>query len=185
MTYTEIRKQIESMSLEDIKTRLAGYMAADKTVVAQPMTIVVRLSNNNRCRYEVALVAENGEETLVNFRDRYSRLLYIYTLLNPKGYHRRQAAANDYRVLRNLYYALYVKDNEALIKTIESTGFDHFCNHYIAQSRKAIRKATLHYTDFAIDRPQSHGGKTLIPFVHQGGTVILDETLRNTMSYKL
>ena len=33
MTYTEIRKQIESMSLEDIKTRLAGYMAADKTVV--------------------------------------------------------------------------------------------------------------------------------------------------------
>jgi len=30
-----------------------------------------------------------------------------------------------------------------------------------------------------------NGGKTLIPFVHQGGTVILDETLRNTMSYKL
>ena len=183
MTYTEIRKQIESMSLEDIKTRLAGYMAADKTVVAQPMTIVVRLSNNNRCRYEVALVAENGEETLVNFRDRYSRLLYIYTLLNPKGYHRRQAAANDYRVLRNLYYALYFRDSNALLKTIRGIGFDQFFSHYVAQSRKAVRLATPYDSDYAIDRPQSNGGKTLIPFVHQGGAVLLDDTLRNTMSH--
>ena len=183
----EIQERINSMSLEELKQQLAAYMAADPHFAPRPTAVEVRLSNDShaRCRYDVLLITENGEETEVKFSDRYSRLIYIYTLLHPLGYQRRLAAANDYRVLRNLYYALYVKDNEALIKTIESTGFDHFCNHYIALSRKAIRKATLHYTDFAIDRPQSHGGKTLIPFVHQGGAVLLDETLRNTMSYKL
>ena len=130
----EIQERINSMSLEELKQQLAAYMAADPHFAPRPMAVEVRLSNDShaRCRYDVLLITENGEETEVKFSDRYSRLIYIYTLLHPKGYQRRLAAANDYRVLRNLYYALYVKDNEALIKTIESTGFDHFCNHYIA-----------------------------------------------------
>ena len=69
------------------------------------------------------------------------------------------------------------------MKTIESTGFDHFFSHYIAQSRNAIRQATPHASDFVIDRPQSHDGKVLIPFVAEGGTVILDNALRNHMSH--
>jgi hypothetical protein len=118
----------------------------------------------------------------VKFRDRYSRLVYVYTLLHPKGYQRRLAAANNYKALRQLYTMLYFKDSNALLKTIESTDFDHFFSQYIAQSRNAIRMATPHAADFAIDRPQSNDGKVLIPFVAQGGTVILDNSLRNQMS---
>ena len=88
-----------------------------------------------------------------------------------------------FRSLRQLYTLLYFKEGDALVKTIESTDFDHFFSHYIAQSRNAIRQATPHASDFAIDRPQSHDGKVVIPFVAQCGTVILDNSLRNTMSH--
>ena len=181
----EIQERINSMSLEELKQQLAAYMAADPHFAPRPMAVEVRLSNDShaRCRYDVLLITENGEETEVKFSDRYSRLIYIYTLLHPKGYQRRLAAANDYRVLRNLYYALYFRDSNALLKTIRGIGFDQFFSHYVAQSRKAVRLATPYDSDFAIDRPQSNGGKTLIPFVHQGGAVLLDDTLRNTMSH--
>ena len=174
------------MSLEEIKQRLAEYMAADKTLMPTLVAVEVRPSsiNNVRCRYDVLLIAEDGQETEVKFRDRYSRLVYIYTLLHPQGYQRRLAAANNYKALRQLYTMLYFKESNALIKTINSTDFDHFFSHYIAQSRNAIRQATVHASDFAIDRPQSHDGKVLIPFVAQGGTVILDHTLL-TLNSKL
>ena len=180
----DIKTVIDSMSLEEIKQRLAEYMAADKTLMPTLVAVEVRPSsiNNVRCRYDVLLIAEDGQETEVKFRDRYSRLVYIFTLLHPQGYQRRLAAANNYKALRQLYTMFYFRDSDALLKTIESTGFDHFCSHYIAQSRKAIRQATPHASDFAIDHPQSHDGKVLIPFVAQGGTVILDNSLRNQMS---
>jgi hypothetical protein len=181
MTFQEIREQIDSMSLEEIKQRLANYMATDSQVAPRPVEIAVRLSNNVRCRYEVVLVATDGTETLVDFGDRYSRLVYLYTLLHPQGFQRRQAAANDYQVLRQLYTLLYFRDSNALLKTIRSQGFDHFFSHNVAQSRKAIRRATAYAQDFAIDRPQPNGGKTLIPFVCQGGRVLLDDSLRTAM----
>lgn len=182
---TEIQARIESMSLEELKQQLAAYMAADPQFTPRPTAVEVRLSNdsNTRCRYDVLLITENGQETELKFNDRYSRLVYVYTLLHPQGYQRRQAAANNYKSLRQLYTMLYFRDNEALIKTIESTGFDHFCSHYIARSRNAVHKATPHYSEFAIDRPQAHGGKVLIPFAAQGGTVILDNTLSNQIAY--
>ena len=181
----DIKTVIDSMSLEEIKQRLAEYMAADKTLMPTLVAVEVRPSsiNNVRCRYDVLLIAEDGQETEVKFRDRYSRLVYIYTLLHPQGYQRRLAAANNYKALRQLYTMLYFKESNALIKTINSTDFDHFFSHYIAQSRNAIRQATVHASDFAIDRPQSHDGKVLIPFVAQGGTVILDNSLRNQMPH--
>ena len=180
-----IEKMIEAMTTDEMKQRLADYMAADQQLAPCPVAVEVRLSsiNNVRCRYDVLLIAENGQETEVKFRDRYSRLVYIYTLLHPQGYQRRLAAANNYTALRQLYPMLYFKGGDALMKTIESTDFDHFFSHYIAQSRNAIRQATPHASDFAIDRPQSHDGKVLIPFVAQGGTVILDNSLRNQMSH--
>ena len=180
-----IQEMIEAMTTDEMKQRLAEYMAADQQLAPRPIAVEVRLSNikNVRCRYDVLLIAENGQETEVKFRDRYSRLVYIYTLLHPQGYQRRLAAANNYKALRQLYTLLYFKESDALMKTIESTSFDHFFSHYIAQSRNAIRQATPHASDFAIDRPQSHDGKVLIPFVAQGGTVILDNSLRNQMSH--
>ncbi len=181
----DIKTVIDSMSLEEIKQRLAEYMVADQQLAPRPIAVEVRPSsiNNVRCRYDVLLIAEDGQETEVKFRDRYSRLVYIYTLLHPQGYQRRLAAANNYKALRQLYTMLYFKESNALIKTINSTDFDHFFSHYIAQSRNAIRQATVHASDFAIDRPQSHDGKVLIPFVAQGGTVILDNSLRDQMSH--
>jgi len=181
----KIKEMIELMSTDELKQRLAEYMAADQQLAPRPIAVEVRLSNINnvRCRYDVLLIAENGQEMEVKFRDRYSRLVYIYTLLHPQGYQRRLAAANNYKALRQLFSLLYYRDSDALIKTIDSTDFDHFFSHYIAQSRNAIRQATPHASDFAIDRPQSHDGKVLIPFVAQGGTVILDNSLRNQMSH--
>ena len=180
----KIERMIEAMTTDEMKQRLAEYMVADQQLAPRPIAIEVRPSNINnvRCRYDVLLIAESGQETEVKFRDRYSRLVYIYTLLHPQGYQRRLAAANNYKALRQLYTMFYFRDSDALLKTIESTGFDHFCSHYIAQSRKAIRQATPHAADFVIDHPQSHDGKVLIPFVAQGGTVILDNSLRNQMS---
>ena len=181
----KIKKMIESMTTDEMKQRLAEYMVADQQLAPRPIAVEVRPSsiNNVRCRYDVLLIAEDGQETEVKFRDRYSRLVYIFTLLHPQGYQRRLAAANNYKALRQLYTMFYFRDSDALLKTIESTGFDHFFSHYIAQSRNAIRQATVHASDFAIDRPQSHDGKVLIPFVAQGGTVILDNSLRDQMSH--
>ena len=141
----------------------------------------MRADDNARCRYDVLLIDEEGGETPVQFHDRYSRLLYIYSLLHPQGYQRRQAAANNYRDLCHLYNTLYFRDSDALLKTIESTDVKkpgHFFNHYVAQSRNAVRQASPLAESFAIDRPQSHNGKLLIPFVSHGGTVILDASLR-------
>ena len=184
MMIEKIERMIEAMTTDEMKQRLAKYMAADPQLVPRPIAIEVRPTdiNNVRCRYDVLLIAENGQETAVKFRDRYSRLVYVYTLLHPQGYQRRLAATNNYKALRQLYTMLYFKDSNALLKTIESTDFNHFFSQYIAQSRNAIRMATPHAADFAIDRPQSNDGKVLIPFVAQGGTVILDNSLRNQMS---
>lgn len=180
----KIKKMIESMTADEMKQRLAEYMAADTQLNLRPVTIKVRCSSHNaRCRYDVLLVTEDGQETEVNFPDRYSRLVYIFTLLHPQGYQRRMAAANNYMALRHLYGRLYFRDSDALLKTINSTGFEHFFSQYIAQSRKAIRHATTYASDFAIDRPQSHDGKVVIPFVEEGGTVILDKSLRYYMSH--
>ena len=179
----KIEKMIESMTIAEMKQRLAEYMASDQLLIPRPIAIEVRLSNNGRCFYDVLLIAEDGHETNVQFRDRYSRLVYIYTLLHPKGYQRRAATSNNYKSLQQLYSVLYMKNSEALLNTIKRTGFDQFFSHNIAQSRNAIRLASPHASIFAIDRPQSHDGKVLIPFVANGGKVILDSSLRNFMSH--
>ena len=181
----DIQTKIESMSLEEIKQRLAEYMAADKELMPSLVAVEVRLNQTGtaKCRYSVLLIDEEGGEIDVKFRDRYSRLVYIYTLLHPQGYQRRVPAAKDYRELCHLYSMLYFRDSDALLNTIASTDFDHFLSHYIAQSRNAIRQASSLAEPFAIDRPQSHNGKVLIPFVADGGNVIIDASLRINKSH--
>jgi hypothetical protein len=168
------------MSLEELQQRLAEYMAADMKLMPGLVAVEVRLSPqaDARCRYDVLLIDEEDGETPVKFRDRYSRLVYLYALLHPQGFQRRAATSNDYRELRRLFSQLYFTDSDALVRSIESTGYDHFISHYVAQSRKAVRQTSPLASPFAIDYPQSHHGKLLIPFVAQGGNVIFDASLR-------
>ena len=176
---TFIHEMLDAMNVEELKNRLAAYMMADENLVSRPIDVEVRLADtfNRSGRYDVLIVLEDGSEKEVKFHDRHSRLVYIYTLLHPQGYQRRAAAANDYQELRQLFSQLYFADSEALVRTIESTGYDHFVSHYVAQARKAVRQSSPLASSFAIDYPQAHNGKLLIPFVAQGGTVIIDPSL--------
>jgi len=176
---TRVMLLINSMTDAEIRQRLAEYMENDVRLMPRLVAVQVRLSNSasNRQRYEVVLIDEDGVETPVKFRDRCSRLVYIYTLMHPQGFQRRAAAANDYRELRQLFSQLYFADSEPLVRTIQSTGYDHFVSQYVAQSRVALRQSSPLASPFAIDYPQSHNGKLLIPFVADGGTVILDASL--------
>ena len=175
----DIQTKIESMSLEEIKQRLAEYMAADKELMPGLVAVEVRLNQTGtaKCRYSILLIDEEGGEIEVKFRDRYSRLVYVYTLLHPQGYQRRMLAAHDYRELCQLYSMLYFRDSVALLNTIAKSGFAHFMAQNIAQSRNFVHQASPLATPFAIDRPQSHNGKVLIPFVAEGGNVIIDPSL--------
>lgn len=170
---------MNSMTAEEMRQRLADYMEADVNLMPRLVAVEVRLSSepSARHRYDVVLVDEEGGESVVKFRDRCSRLVYIYTLLHPQGFQRRAAAFNGYRELRQLFSQLYFADSDALVRTIESTGYEHFISHYVAQSRKAVRQSSPLASPFAIDYPQAHRGKLLIPFVAQGGTVVLDASL--------
>ena len=62
-----IKEMIESMTTDEMKQRLAEYMAADQQLAPRSIAVEVRLSNikNVRCRYDVLLIAENGQETEV------------------------------------------------------------------------------------------------------------------------
>ena len=180
----KITQLINAMSIDEMRVRLAEYMSADKNLMPGLVAVEIRQNQtrNAKCCYDVLLIDEGGREIEVKFRDRYSRLIYIYTLLHPQGYQRRVPTAHDYQVLRQLYSMLYFRDSDALLKTIVSTGFDHFLSHYIAQSRKAVRQVSLLAEPFVIARPQSHNGKVLIPFVANGGSVIVASSLPNNMS---
>ena len=169
------------MNVDELRARLAEYMENDISLKTPLIAVEVRMkdTNNTRCRYDVLLIDADGNETPVKFKDRYSRLLYIYTLMHPNGYQRRITAANNYSALCNLYCLLYFRESEPLLKTIENYGLERFFSHYIAQSRKAVRNASPLAEPFVIDRPQAHNGKELIPFVSHGGNVIIDASLRN------
>ena len=73
------------MTDAEIRQRLAEYMESDITLMPRLVAVEVRLSGgtSSRCRYDVLLIDEEGGETSVKFRDRCSRLMYIYTLLHP------------------------------------------------------------------------------------------------------
>ena len=176
------------MTVEELRARLTMYMERDLSLLPPIVGVEIRLNQTGsaKCRYSVLLIDEEGGEKEVLFRDRYSRLVYIYTLLHPQGYQRRQVAAHDYRELCHLYSMLYFRDSDALLKTIESTDTKrpgHFLCQYITQSRRAIRQTSPLAEPFAIDRPQLHNGKVLIPFVANGGNAIIDASLRINMSH--
>ena len=175
---TFIHEMLDTMSVEELKNRLAAYMMADENLVSRPIGVEVRLADtfNRSGRYDVLIVLEDGSEKEVKFHDRHSRLVYIYTLLHPQGYQRRSLRANNFQALRDLFSRLYFGSAEPLMKAI-GDNFDHYFNQAVAQSRRAIRETIGASEQFEIALPQRHGGKTLVSCAANGGHVIIDSSL--------
>ena len=178
MTTTTIQKMLDTMSVEELKNRLAAYMMADENLVSRPIGVEVRLADtlDRSGRYDVLIVLEDGSEKEVKFRDRHSRLVYIYTLLHPQGYQRRSLRTNNFQALRDLFSILYFGSAEPLLRAI-GDNFDHYFNQAVAQSRRAIRETIGASEQFEIALPQRHGGKTLVSCAANGGHVIIDSSL--------
>ena len=175
---TFIHEMLDAMNVEELKNRLAAYMMADENLVSRPIGVEVRLADtlDRSGRYEVLIVLEDGSEKEVKFRDRHSRLVYIYTLLHPQGYQRRSLRTNNFQALRDLFSRLYFGSAEPLMKAI-GNDFDHYFSQAVAQSRRAIRETIGHSELFEIGLPQRHGGKTLVSCAANGGHVIIDSSL--------
>lgn len=173
-----IQEMLDAMSVEELKNRLAAYMMADDSLVSRPVGVEVRMADtlDRGGRYDVLIVLADGSEKEVKFRDRHSRLVYIYTLLHPQGYQRRSLRANNYQALRELFSKIYFDSTEPLMRAIGS-DFDHYFSQAVAQSRKAIRNAIGHSELFEIALPQRHGGRTLVSCAANGGHVIIDSSL--------
>ena len=115
------QEAIQQMSVEEMQERLAEYMAADKEWAPKPVAIEVRhrdikdIAGSNI--YDVIVMKDDGTEEVLKFDDRYSKLIYIYTLMHPKGYQRRSLnnMAQGFPELANLYRALFMADPERLI----------------------------------------------------------------------
>ncbi len=176
-TPTDIKKLIDTMSVEELRQRLSDYMLADNQL-PRPVAIEVRLKDKSTKggRYDVLFIFENGEEVEVKFTDRHSRLIYIYTLLHPQGYQRRSLTKNNYQPLCELFSKIYFADPAPLLKSI-GDKFDRYMNQSVAQARAAVRRAISDSEPFEIDRPQRHGGRLLVKFVADNGTVITDNSL--------
>ena len=169
---------INGMSVEEMKTRLTEYMAQDKSLKPRVVAIEVRRCGheNAKCRYDVVLIDEEGTEELVMFKDRYSRLIYVYTLMHAKGYQRYTLARNGHRMLGRLYSMLYFKETTMMMKSLEK-DLNHFVSQAVAQSRVAIRNTEMGGEDLEIGSSKTLG-RVVIPFVANGGRVIIDESLQ-------
>ena len=181
-TPSDIKKLVDTMSVEELRQRLYDYMLADNKP-SRPVAIVVRQKDisNRGGRYDVLFIMENGEEVEVKFTDRHSRLIYIYTLIHAQGYQRRSLTKNDYQPLRELFSKIYFADSSPLMKAI-GDHFDRYMNQSVAQARVAVRKAIADSEDFEIARPQRHGGKLLVNFAaanyNNVEAVFIDPSLR-------
>ena len=113
-------KMLDAMSVEELNDLLMPYM--DRRVNPHAIAVEVRLSETpgKGGRYEVLLIMQDGSEKVVKFRDRHSRLVYIYTLLHPQGYLRRSLTKDNYRALRELFSKIYFASAEPLLKAIGS-----------------------------------------------------------------
>ena len=176
-TPTDIKKLIDTMSVEELRQRLSDYMLADNQL-PRPVAIEVRLKDKSTKggRYDVLFIFENGKEVEVKFTDRHSRLIYIYTLLHPQGYQRRSLTKNNYQPLRELFSKISFTEAAPLLKSI-GDHFDRYMHQAVAQSRVAVRKTIGNSESFEIDRPQHHGGKLLVNFAAEKGNVIIDNSL--------
>ena len=140
MTQQKIEELISAMSAEEMRRRLTAYMTADAGLTARPVRIEVRprQAADRRGRYVVVLVMDDGAEQEVEFNDRNSRLVYIYTLLHPQGFQRYTLAVNNYEGLCQLFSQLYFERGDRVLRSI-GQDFNHFFSQAVAQSRLSLR----------------------------------------------
>ena len=178
---SKISEAIQQMSVEEMQHRLAAYMAADKEWAPKPVAIEVRhrdikdISGGNI--YDIIVLKEDNTEETINFDDRYSKLIYVYTLMHPKGYQRRSLDKREmsYPELAGLYNALFMADPERLIRQAE-LDFNHMMSMAVSFARKAV-KAIAGCEELSIGNPRQYNGRTVIPAVHDGLEVIIDSQL--------
>jgi hypothetical protein len=176
---TKVMTMINAMSVEELKNRLAAYMLADESLMPKPIAVEVRLTDDNTksCRYDVFLLMDDGTEKEVKFRDRYSRLIYIYTLMHPKGYRSAFLKNDNLKGLCDLYSTLYFASAEPLMQ-YAGDKFKQFFYQSVAQSRVFIRNTDPHAKDFEIACPRKYNGRTLVPAAADADKVIIDNSLK-------
>lgn len=180
---SKISEAIEQMSVEEMKQRLASYMAADKEWAPKPVAIEVRhrdikdISGTNI--YDVIVLKDDDTEEVIHFEDRYSKLIYIYTLMHPKGYQRRSLnkPEKDFSELASLYRAVFMADPDRLI-AYATKDFDHMMNMAISFIRVAIKRM-IGCENLSIGNPRHYCGRTVIPAVHDGLDEIIDSKLQS------
>ena len=179
----EIEEAIQQMSVEEMQQRLAEYMAADKKWAPKPIAIEVRHRDVNDITgsniYDVIILKDDNTEEAIKFEDRYSKLLYIYTLLHPKGYQRRSLNKPEkaFPELASLFRAIFMADPKRLIAAAEK-DFNHMMSMAIAFVRKAIGRK-MGYEELTFGNPRQYNGRTVIPAVYNGLEVIIAPNLQN------
>ena len=180
---SKIQEAIQQMSVEEMQQRLAEYMAADKEWAPKPIAIEVRhrdikdISGTNI--YDVVVLKDNGTEEVIKFEDRYSKLIYIYTLLHPKGYQRRclNKPEKAFTELASLYRAIYMADPKRMIASAEK-DFNHMMSMAVAFVRKTLDKM-IGCEELTIGNPRQYYGRTVIPAVYNGLELIIDSQLQH------
>ena len=169
---------VNSMTVEEMRTRLVEYMAKDESLKPKPIGVEVKLRDDfcRSCRYAVLLIMNDGSEKEVQFRDRHSRLVYIYTLMHPKGYRRAFLLNNDLKDLRQLYSKLYFSSDDPMMKYV-GDAFEQYFYQSVAQSRVAIRATVANASDYEIACPKKNDGRTLIPAAAKTENIIIDNNL--------
>ena len=178
---SKIQEAIKQMSVEEMRKRLAEYMATDKEWAPKPIAIEVRhreakdISGSNI--YDVIVLKDDDTEEIINFKDRYSKLIYIYTLMHPQGYQRRSLNKRGFPELANLYRTIFMGDPKRLIANA-AKDFDHMMSMAVAFIRKAI-DTMMGCEGLTIGNPRLYYGRTVIPAVFNGLDVIIDTQLQN------
>ena len=179
---SKIQEAFLQMSVEEMQERLAKYMAADKEWAPKPIAIEVRhrdikdITGTNI--YDVIVLKDDDTEEVIKFEDRYSKLIYIYTLLHPKGFQRRSLNKPEkaFPELASLYRAIFMADPERLIAyTVKD--FDHMMSMAVSFVRKAIDKM-IGCEELTIGNPRQYYGRTVIPAVYNGLEVIIDSQIQ-------
>ena len=182
---SKISEAIEQMSVEEMQQRLAEYMAADKAWAPKPVAIEVRhrdikdISGTNI--YDVIVLKDDGTEEIISFVDRYSKLIYIYTLLHPKGYQRRSLnkPEKEFPELACLYRAVFMADPNRMI-AYTAKNFNHMMSMAVSFIRKAIGKM-IGCEELTIGNPRQYYGRTVIPAVYNGLEIIIDSQLQKSI----
>ena len=182
---SKIQEAIQQMSVEEMQERLAKYMAADKEWAPKPIAIEVRhrdikdITGTNI--YDVIVLKDDDTEEVIKFEDRYSKLIYIYTLMHPKGYQRRclNKPDKDFFELACLYRAVFMADPDRLI-AYAAKDFDHMMSMAVAFVRKVIARM-IGCEELTIGNPRHFYGRTVIPAVYNGLEVIIDSQLQRNI----